>query len=106
MSRMSLGAWVWSCFSGCGVGEGVCAAESGGAVSPRGPSDVSFESGMVVVIVVGSVGISASAGPSYRASVVLAVGGSFLWSVGVGMLVCMAASRSCSYASASNRNII
>ena len=77
-------------------------------MSLRGLSAISSESSTVVVVVVGSVGISAGVGSSCRASVVLAVGGLLLWSVGVGMgmLVCKATSRFCSYASASNQKII
>ena len=98
MSRMSSGAWVWSGWSECGVGEGGFATEFGGVVSSRGPSSVASGSGRVVVVVVGSVmmGVSARAGASCLASVVCAIGGSLLWSVGVGALFYMAARRSCS----------
>ena len=98
MSRMSPGAWVWSGCSECGVGEGGFVAEPGGAVSSRGPSSVASCSGRVVVVVVGSVMMwaSARAGPSCLASVVIAIGGSSLCLVGVGVLFYMAARRSCS----------
>ena len=96
MSRMSSGAWVWSGWSECGVGEGGFAAESGGAVSSREPSSVASGSGRVVVVGSVMMGVSARAGASCLASVVCAIGGSLLWSVGVGALFYMAARRSCS----------
>ena len=98
MPRISSGAWVWSGCSECGVGDGGFAAESGGTVSSRGLSSVDSGLGGVVVVVVGSVvmWVSAGAGPSYLASVVFAIGGLSLWSVGVGALFCMAVKRSCS----------
>ena len=108
MPRISSGGWGWSSGSEGGVGDGGLAAEFGMVMSSRGPSSVGSGSGRVVVVVVGSVlmWVSAGAGPSCFAFVVFGIGGSSLWSVGVGMLVCLAASRSCSYASASNQNII
>ena len=51
---------------------------------------------MVIVVGSGVMWVSTGAGPSCLASVVFAIGGSSLWSVGVGALFFMAARRSCS----------
>ena len=76
MSRMFSGVWVWSGYFGCGVGERGWVAESGGVVSPCGPTYVASELGTVGVVFVGLVGNSAGAGPSFLASVVSTFGGS------------------------------
>ena len=76
MSRMFSGSGVWSGCSGCGVGEGGCAAESRGVVSPCRPSSVASESGIVGGVFVASGSIFVGAGLSCLAFVVFAFDGS------------------------------
>ena len=98
MPRMSSGAWGWPSFSEGGVGDWGFVAESGMAVSSRGPSSVGSGSSRVVLVVVGSgvMWVSVGVGPSYLASVVFATSGASSWSLGVGTLFFMAAKPSCS----------
>ena len=84
-------------------GSGLCAGCSEGGVGEWGV-------GVGVVVSPSEVSSVCSAGPSVgsacRASVVIAIAGSSFCSVGVGDLALLAASPSCSSASASIRNNI
>ena len=78
----------------------------GGVVASSEMTSIATGFGTVGGVFVCSGGLSTGACPSCLASVVSSMGSSSFYSVGVGELVCIAASRSRSYASVSRQNII